>query len=146
MSEFKVKGLRDLEKKLLQISKQYGAKKANSALRTPLRNAMSPVKDEVVTNTPKDTGALAESTKLRVRQPGKAIKPDNKDVTLIASVGWETNKKQQIAVEYGTSNVEAQPTLRPALERNQQEIAKRFAKELGKSIERTSKRLSKGKK
>jgi HK97 gp10 family phage protein len=146
MSDFKVKGLKELEKKLLALSKEYGAKKANSALRAPLKAAMSPIVQEVKNNTPVDTGALRDSTKLRIRQPSKQIKADNPDVTMIASVGWEENRKQQIAVEYGTNSREANPVLRPALENNKKEIVARFAKTLGPSIERSARRLSKGKK
>lgn len=139
-----VRGLRELEMKLDALSKEYGPKEAKKALRTPIRKAMKPVLEDVRSNTPTDTGALEKSAKLRVRAPSRKLPADNPDVTLIGTVGWEnSNMSKQLAVEFGNSNQSAQPTLRPALESNADEVTSIFGRELGDSIDKTAKKLAK---
>jgi HK97 gp10 family phage protein len=145
----KIDGLKELEKSMRDLGKQYSDPKfAVKALRPALKNSVQPLEMTIRGNTPVDTGELRDSVKTRVRQANKIDKGTlGQDAVMVADVGWHWVKgqsllKQALAVEFGNKVTQAQPTLRPALFSNAQRIVDSFKTELIASIEKKAKQLA----
>lgn len=148
--DFKVEGLRELERNLLELAEEYGPKNALGALRKPMRDALTPVKSAISANTPVDTGALKNSVTIRITQATRKDRDAvyiNPDSILIARVGWFWRRpslwSRALAVEFGNSQVSAQPVIMPAFDGQQRQILTTFRNGLQKSIEQTARRLEK---
>lgn len=142
--KMKVEGLRDLERKLIDLQQEYGGRTAAQALRPAVKAAMTPLVSEVEGNTPVDTGVLQSSTRLKIGKPTKKMVSRSghyKSTTIIyGQVGWFWRGgrfwPQVIAVEFGTMETPAHNVLRSALENNARGIVTRFKNTLGPSIEK----------
>lgn len=146
----RVEGLRDLERSLIALQEEYGGRAATQALRPAVRAAMSPLVDDVIQGTPTDTGALAESTKLRIGKPSRKMVGHSHHYSSAAviygAVGWHWRSpslwRQALAVEYGTNDTPPHYTLRNAFEGKEQEIIDRFTRSLGPAIEKKAGQLA----
>lgn len=146
---YQVQGLRQLERNLDALAEEYGPRNALAALRAPIRAALRPLADDIASNTPVDTGALAESVRITVRMPGRRQRGphiDSRRHVLVGEVGWRWSRGNSLlgralALEFGNRRVAAQPVLRPAFDRHSRTIANTFAEEFARSIERTATRL-----
>jgi HK97 gp10 family phage protein len=145
----KVDGLKELEKNMRRLGREYSDPRfALKALRPAMRNAVKTLELNIRATTPVDTGTLSLSTKTRVRQSNKQDKQTlGQDSVMVADVGWHWQKgqslmKQALAIEYGNARSVAQPTLRPALAKNAQQIVDTFVTELRASIEKKAKQLA----
>tara|TARA_R110000803_G_scaffold130933_2_gene198170 strand:- start:443 stop:934 length:492 start_codon:yes stop_codon:yes gene_type:complete len=147
--EIKVEGLRDLEKALVRLQKEYGGNTAVQALRPAVKAAMGPLVATVKMATPVDTGDLSNSVKLKTGKPTKKMLRSShyynsaykSNVVIYGQVGWffpkgRENHLKAVAVEYGTRNVPASFALRGALEGNETAIINRFKNTLGPAIEK----------
>ena len=147
--EIKVEGLRDLEKALVRLQKEYGGNAAVQALRPAVKAAMGPLVSDVKMSTPVDTGDLSNSVKLKTGKPTKKMLRSNhyynsaykSNVVIYGQVGWffpkgRENHLKAVAVEYGTRNVPASFALRGALEGNETAMINRFKNTLGPAIEK----------
>lgn len=146
---FDVKGLAELESKMLSLEAETGFK----TLRFASRKAMAPVLDTAKAGAKEDTGDMKASLAIRTRRPKKS-----KLAAVIAEVGSfrrtiknEDGSKRKInrqdakvgAQEYGVRGIPAQPFLRPALESNAETVLGIMKTELAKAIERAIKRAAK---
>ena len=153
MINTKILGLKDLDKALNQIAKEYGAKEGVKTLRAALRNAAKPVLEEAKAKAPAKSGALRDSIKVSVGKPTKADYQSGsatKDTVAVARVKAGNNKKANSGgvwyanmVEYGTERQAPVPYLRPAIDSKSETSVSIFADELGKSIDKSVKRLQK---
>ena len=144
-------GLKDLEKALSALNKEYGGKAAAQALRPAIRAAIKPLESDVRNATPVQSGALKESTKVKIGKPTKNMASSEyyaKDTVVYGQVGWFWKGKpslwiQALAVEYGNNKVPAQAILRDTFNANSDEMLKKFKSSLGPAIEKKAKALAK---
>ena len=146
--EIEVKGLRELETALLELQKEYGGKAGSQAMRPAVVAAVKPVKEQVMQDTPVDSGTLRDSTRVSVGAPTKKMQRSAhyKNTTIIAGrVGWFWSSpslwSQALAVEYGTRQVAAQHVLERVFMREHMGMLKRFRDTLGPAIEKRAKAL-----
>lgn len=142
MPEFEVKGLAELERKLLSFEPKLGEK----VLRQAGRAAMKPVLSAAISKVSVDTGNLKASLAIRAAK-GKGSK-----TAAIISVGAfkkKLSKKQGggkieranakvLNLEYGNSRQKASPFLRPALEGKVSQVLNTFKTELKNRIEKAA--------
>ena len=150
MINAKVKGLEGLEKALLGLSKEYdNPKYALQAMRPAMKAAGNVIADEIEATTPVDEGDLKRSTGIKIKKTNSKDKRSLGDDAVIhveAGWMWPTDESlwfQSLAVEFGTSNTPAQPTLLPALERKSTTATDTFIEVLVPSIEKKAKSLEK---
>ena len=149
-TKMKVEGLRDLEKSLRGLQKEYGGKAATQAMRPAVKAAMTPIEDTVRNNTPVDTGSLRDSTKTKIGKPTKKMLSSahyNSTTIIYGQVGWfwrgQSLWYKSLAVEYGTRNTPAKFILRSAMDTHHQGMINRFKDTLAPSIEKKAKQLAK---
>ena len=149
-TKMKVEGLRDLEKSLRGLQKEYGGKAATQAMRPSMKAAMAPMEDTVRNNTPVDIGALRDSTKLKIGKPTKKMLSSahyNSTTIIYGQVGWFWRGRslwtRALAVEYGTRDKPAGYVLRSAMDTHHQGMINRFKDTLGTSIEKKATQLAK---
>ena len=146
---FNVTGLRALERNLEELAEEYGPRNAVSALRAPIRSSLRPILAQIQASTPRNTGALAQSARISVRQPSRRDQGphvDRERNVIVGLVGWQWSRGQSLfnralAVEFGNLQASAQPVLRPTLDSLGQTVATNFANDLRLSIEKTTMRL-----
>ena len=139
-----VDGLRDLEKKLISLQREYGGRTGPQALRPAVKAAISPLVSEVEGNTPVSSGALQASTRSKIGKPTKKMVSQSghyKSTTIIyGQVGWFWRGgrfwPQALAVEFGTMETPAHNVLRSAIETNASGMVTRFKNTLGPAIEK----------
>ena len=150
--DIKVEGLKELEQALLELNKEYGPKSAGSAVRPAIRKAITPAVAALESATPRDTGKLAESIKLRIRKPTKKMIKGagghhKESHILTATLGYEWRKpslwNRALATEFGNSDTPQQAPLRRTLNSHSGSILETFSRELAESIEKTATRLAK---
>jgi hypothetical protein len=98
-------------------------------------------KNVVITRGKPPTDGKGERILIRVRRKGY---PARSAGTGKKTSGVTTLKTAQL-LEYGSSQQDAEPWLRPAFESRVREAISSIERELGKAIERIAKRLAKGK-
>ena len=147
-ASIQISGLKELEKNLLALQKEYGGKAGAQAMRPAVTAAIRPLEDRVIETTPVDEGTLVGSVKRRVGEVTKDMRSYSstmyKSSTVLAGrVGYFGNRvyKRAISVEYGTVDMAAQHTLERAFDSEARGMAKRFGDTLGKAIERKAKAL-----
>jgi len=150
--EIEIKGLRELEKALLDLQKEFGGKSGAQAMRPAITAAIKPLKQQVIQDTPVDSGGLQASVKQTVGAVTKDMmlfsRGQYKSTTIIAGrVGYFGNKvyKRAISIEYGTIEIAAQHNLENVFDREASGMASRFGKSLGPAIEKKAKALNKKK-
>ena len=87
-----VSGLRELERNLLELADQYGPRNAITALRVPMRRSLEVVAQHIRANTPVDSGALRDSTGLRVNMASARLRRSRfvgPNSILVGRVGWQ---------------------------------------------------------
>lgn len=150
MVKMKLTGMKELERALLDLGKEYGDPKyALQAMRPAMKKAVEPLVDNIKANTPVDDGDLRDSSKFKIRKANTKDKDVfGQDSIIVAEAGWiwaagKGTYAKALAVEYGTSNKKAQPVLRRALEANAGSMISTFKEELAKSIKKKAKQLAK---
>lgn len=150
MSEIKVEGLRELEKALIDLHKEFGGKAAPQAMRPAVVAAVKPLKPRVQDNTPVDDGWLLKSVKQKVGKPTRDMlrhSPNTyKSTTIIAGrVGYFGNNvyKRAIHQEFGTIDLPAKRMLEKAFDAEAKGMVARFSKTLGPAIEKKAAALNK---
>ena len=144
----KLEGVGDVQKIFRELADEIGDKKANSKILVPsVREAMKPVLAQARANAPVDTGGLKRSLQVEARRPtrkDKGSKYISATDTVISLVTTASGKKlakmginsdaRAIAQEFGTARNGAQPFLRPALESQANQTAKRLGEILARRI------------
>jgi len=75
MLEMKITGLKELEKSMSQLGKEYSDPKfALKALRPAMKKSVKGLEEDIRNTTPIDTGKLKDSVTTRVRQSTKKDK------------------------------------------------------------------------
>jgi hypothetical protein len=144
-----VKGLRELERALLGLQKEYGGKSGAQALRPAVVAAIKPLKARVQDNTPVDEGWLLKSVKQSVGKPTRDMMSRtpafyNGTTVLAGRVGYFGNNvwKRAVHMEYGTVDVPAKHTLEQVFDSESHGMIIRFSKTLGPAIEKKAKALN----
>lgn len=110
----KIEGLREVKDALRKLPNAT----AKNVMRRILKKRAKPFLEVAQELVPVDEGDLKESlaisTKLSRRQKGKHQKPDPHDVEVFIGAGTHPQAHMQ---EFGTSELPAQPYLRPAWDR-----------------------------
>lgn len=110
-----ITGLARLRERLEDLPEEI-----KQALAAAVQESAQAVRDDVKHNVPVDSGRLQREVKVRPQEDG-----------LVAEVGWfDPEEYYARYVEYGTRRVPAQPTLRPALERERAQYARRLTEEV----------------
>lgn len=145
--DFRIEGLSDLERNLLDMAEEFGPRNARRSLNIPMRNAFRIVEAAIRTDTPVDTGRLRELTRVQTGNPSRFDLADTPDAVWVARAGWFWTSPsfysfRALAVEYGTRSQTGQSVLRRSLERNIPQVLSVLGRELGDNIERTANRLA----
>lgn len=106
-------GIEDFIDQLSALDKKL----RNQILRKALRDAAKGVAREAKANAPEDTGAMADSTKVRSGRRKK----DTISVQVIVE-GGHGDEPVPLHIEAGTVRLAARPFLRPALEDRKDDI------------------------
>ena len=145
-----VRGLKELERSLIALQKEYGGKAATQAMRPAVKAAMKPLENKIKQETPVDTGELRDSTKLKIGAVTKKMKVSahyNSTTVIAGRVGWFWSKPslwhQALAVEYGTQKTPANHTLERVFDEEAVGMTKRFKDTLGPAIEKKAQSLAK---
>ncbi len=114
---------------------------AKGVLKTAMRKALKPVLAGAESNAPVREGKFKKSFRItptlsRSQRKDRQVAPG----AVVMSVG-STDPKAHL-IEFGTANMSAQATLRPAWDMDKKQVLNTFAREIGKSLERTAKRLA----
>ena len=150
--DIKVEGLKDLEKALRELGKEFGNPKyAVQAMRPAMKAAMKPVEERIEQNTPIDSGGLKESVTTKIGKATKKIKKSNhfNETTIIVGRSgyfWkkgESRWNQALAVEFGNEKVSGSAPLRNAFDEEHAGMLQRFKDTLGPAIEKKGKSLNK---
>ena len=155
-NRYEVEGLKELEKALLELGTEMGY----ATLRTAGRKAMQPVLDAAIAGANEDTGELKKSLAITASK-GRGARGKGGDTAVNINVGAsrrsmtvknEDGSKTKIklrnmnatvgAQEYGTSDQQAEPFLRPALANNANRVLSLFRSELSIAIEKAAKKLA----
>lgn len=135
--EFKMEGLKELDKQLAKLSRSAG----KAALRKSLKNAAKPIVDRAQATAPEKTGdfkaTIMASTKLN-----KAQKKLHKKQDCPATVELFVGSSSPLAhlLEFGTVKMSPQPFMRAAFEAAMHEVVYILSKELAKNISAAIKR------
>jgi hypothetical protein len=142
------------EKALLELAKEYGPNNAVNSLRQPIRDALTPVLQDVKAKTPVDSGRLRDSARLTVGRP-QAPKSTPLDVgrttnaVIQGRVGYRVSGKKgkglrarAIAQEFGTVSRPAQPVLLTSFKSKKSRIITTFASRLDASIQKQTRLLA----
>ena len=143
MSQFKVYGLRELEKALKELGSEVAGKNGG-LVRTALFAAADPVLNSATSlaTKSKDTGDLLRAiSKSRQREVDPAIKANEVVDVGLFSRGKGKHIYHGEFVEFGTTKMTAQPFLRPALEQNKDKSTTIFRKRLATGIVRVAKKV-----
>ena len=154
--EFRIDGLDELEKNLLDLAREYGPRNARNAFNVPMKKALAVVEEKIIADTPMDTGELKQSVKIKTGR-GPVLKsrlnwniasPGGKDkIVAAAHVGWYGQSSYKLlAVEYGTRKKSRPGVVRRALRTKAGHVMKTFRTEFAKNLTKTANRLSKRKK
>jgi len=140
---FEVKGLKELNDKLIALESETASK----VLRSAGRQAMKPVLNAAINKVSVDSGDLRASLAIR------ASKGKGKKTAAVISVGAHKKKYSKkegggkivranakvIALEYGNRRQKAEPFLRPALESNVGAVLESFKAQLAAKIAKATK-------
>lgn len=152
MIKTEINGLKDMERALEQLAKEYGVKEGEKTLRQALRNSAKPVLNSAKEKVPQKTGKLKDSLKISVGKPNREDRKNGADSSTVAVArvkAGNTKKANQGGVyythmvEYGTKRSAPHPFIRPAIEAESHNSRSIFANELGKAIDKSAKRLQK---
>ncbi len=146
---FKMTGLREMERNLLDLAEEFGPRNARTTLNAPMKSAMAIVEDDIRANTPVATGFLVGTVKQKSGKPRKTQLAELKNPNLVAfrSAGWlGANFHQMIAVEYGTRKNPEGRIIRGALEDNASQVLQTLREGWEASMAKTVARLNKRKK
>jgi len=127
----------DMLKEILDMDSKEGA----NSVRRAAREAMQPVLEDAIADAPQDTGNLKENIKMTAKLGRK--KSDKSAVTV--QVGTTRKAKYAIHQEYGTSEIEAQPFLRPALQKNEEKVVDGLKGSLSRNLEKSIKKVQRRK-
>lgn len=148
--KIEVKGLREMERALLALQKEYTGKAAVQAMRPAVKAAMAPLEAKVSEGTPKDKGTLRESVAVKVGKPTRRMlysQHYNSTTILAGRVGWFWTGRslwtQALAVEFGTRETPANHTLEKVFDNEVDGMLYRFKTTLGPAIEKKAKSLAK---
>ena len=152
MIDTKILGLKDLDRALEQIAKEFGPKEGLKTLRAALRSSAKPVLDAAKANAPTKSGKLRDSIKVSLGKPNKEDRDNGatSETVAVARIKAGNTKKANAGgvfyanfVEYGTERNAPTPFLRSAIENQSDTSVAIFAHELEKSIDKSIKRLQK---
>ncbi len=129
--DFKLEGVKELDRVLASLPKAAGKQQ----LKAFLRKAAKPVVKDARARAPKDSGAMAKSIKARTMTRTR--------VPAAISIGPDQEHWYGLFQERGTAYKAAQPFLRPAWDAHKKSIAANFAKDLWYVLERMAQRLLK---
>ena len=163
-STVQVKGLSELLKNMEQLPRELVSKRGG-LVRSALFKAAKTVRDEAKQRAPRDTGALqANVVTVRDKDP-QATGASERYVVTVKKKRWTGKAKTKAKktaggkidyrksgdafywrfVEFGTSKMRAQPFLRPAFESQKDVALDEFKQSLATGIQRTVRKMHKGK-
>ena len=135
--EFRIAGFKELEKALNTLPNAM----SKAVLRGAIRKALAPVKQDAKNKVPVRTGGLRDSivigTKLvRSQQPGGRTGA----VRLYMGTSWPEGAHGHL-IEFGTSNVSANPFMRPAWDAHKRNIPKVIGEIAWRKLQLLARRL-----
>lgn len=138
-------GWNEIEKALNELLDLEGeGKETANALRRAGRKAMQPVLEAAIDKAPEDSGNL----KSNIKMTAKVGKTKKQQSAVTVQVGTNRKAKYALHQEYGTSEIEAQPFLRPALAENSDKVLtgleSELKTELDKSVKKIQRKMKKG--
>lgn len=143
MTRVKVEGLKDLEKSLLKLRKDFDLSRATvkGIVRRGLIEAAEPIVADAEASAPVFRGDLRESVaasgKLSKRQKRKHRK--GSEVEIFVGAGPLAQATKQ---EFGTRHHPPQPFLRPAFDTNWRNVLKRISLTIAGQIDKSAKRAA----
>ena len=163
-STVQVKGLSELLKNMEQLPRELVSNRGG-LVRSALFRAAKTVRDEAKQRAPRDTGALQASVIAARDNNPQATGANERYVVTVKKKRWTGKAKAKAAktaagkidyrksgdafywrvVEFGTSKMRAQPFLRPAFESQKDVALDQFKQSLATGIQRTVRKMNKGK-
>jgi len=139
MIKVKVRGLKELDKALNDLDLEVRKK----ASREAGRETMKPVAARMKAKVPEDTGGLKKSIRVSATTAPSRLKKYSRKASMISSASVGRKSKgatghQALQIEYGTSKMDAQPFIRPAIQGKEKSVFMHFRKHLRKSITKWS--------
>ena len=154
---FKLQGLSELQNQLKELRDVQLAAKV---LARAARRAFKPVLEAAKALVPRDSGDLAESLTITVKRPkggdavvvvGIKVGTGKANQARVAAAAFGEAQSRRVPpalrwhfIELGTSELAAQPFLRPALEANAPAVLEALKAELAQGIARVLKKRAKG--
>jgi HK97 gp10 family phage protein len=108
-----IQGIEEFLKQLNALDKKL----RNKTIRTAMRDAMKILAADIKDRAPKDTGAMADSTKVRSGRKKK----DTISIQVVVEGGHD-GEPVPLHVEAGTVKMPARPFLRPAVAEHRDEL------------------------
>lgn len=136
MIKVKIKGLKELDRALNDLDLEVRKK----ASREAGREAMKPVAARMKAKVPEDTGGLKKTIRVSATTAPSRLKKYSRKASMISSASVGRKSKtgatghQALQIEYGTTNMDAQPFIRPAIQGKEKSVFMHFRKHLRKSI------------
>lgn len=151
---FQLEGFAEFEQQLLQMAEMGRADLvARNTMVKAAKRAMEPVYQRVEQTAPYDetnTGPihLRDSVRLDARIPNDRDRMSKyaEDTDAVIAVVSVKKSAVSLAQEFGTSKLNPQPFLRPALDNLSQEVTRKLGNELGSFIAEYAKKLNRKRK
>lgn len=149
----RLEGFEGIEEAWLQLANDMTPRRARTAVNPALRRALRPVRDDIETNTPIESGTLRNSIHTITRQVSRSEQSRGtfpRDTVAVVRTGWFPNRTGGysnvwfigLAVEFGTRYQAPQSVLRNALRSNVNRSLNILSTELFRSIERRAERFA----
>ena len=137
MARTTIAGAKELDRALAQLPNAT----SKSVLRRALKNAGKPTVKVAESLAPRDSGQYADSfeVKAQLKKSQKSGRKRKGDVDMFIG---STDPKSHL-IEFGTSKMSAQPTLRPAWDSTKQKVLDEIESEIWKSLSKAARTLAK---
>lgn len=151
MIKVEMKGLKEAEKNLRELAKEFEPKNAVQAMRPAMKAGLEGVEDKLADATPVDSGGLKSTIDTKIKKPSKKdlkSKHTPQNAVIIGRVGymWKGNPSywnQALAVEFGNEKITGSAPIRTTFDTEVDQMLKRFKDALGPAIEKKIKQLYK---
>lgn len=166
--EFSIEGFPELFAAMDTIKEEIGKGKTDRIWREAMTAAFQPVLAAAKNNAPSDTGQLSNRIYMKVHRPNRSdkgskyyeqgeiymarvsVSPLRDDSTLHTILNkrgkfqsvWKNRKPVALSQEFGNARVPAQPFLRPALAKNQNEVLSILSDKLKLAIEEVAQKAA----
>lgn len=155
---FRIEGLRELEKDLVDLAENFSKANAKNALKRALVKALTPMEGDAEAHAPELTGALKAGFSVGTKLSSRQMATHRKEVgsaPVMTINGWRSNPSTAVYVfmgptgspksivqEFGSINQAPHPYMRPAWDSNHVPALESVKDHLTEEIEKTRARIA----